>query len=63
MEYTSRAAQDAQAQGYGGPSYWASLDASAQRAHDYFAARGRDGMATQMLTRTLAEALKGNDGD
>ena len=63
MEYTSRAAQDAQAYGYGGPSYWASLDESAQRAHDYFAARGHTAMAARMLSRTLAEALRGNDGD
>jgi hypothetical protein len=61
--YKSQAARDAQAQGYGGPSYWAGLDEHAQELHDKFLSRGDTVRAAEMLTRSLGDALKGNNGD
>jgi hypothetical protein len=61
-EYKSQAARDAQAAQYGGPSYWASLDKHAQEMHDYFVRKGDEKAAEEMFTRSLSDALKGNDG-
>ena len=61
--YKSRAAQDAATSGYGGPDYAAYLDRHSQEMHDYFMAKGDEERANEMMTRTLAEALRGNDGD
>lgn len=61
--YRSQSARDAQERGYGGPSYWASLDAGALRSHDYYMRHGDPERAAHMLTRSLGEALAGNDGD
>ena len=61
--YKSRAAQDAATSGYGGPDYAAYLDQAAQEHYDYFMAKGDEERANEMMTRTLAEALRGNDGD
>jgi cation transport regulator ChaC len=53
--FKSLAAREAQQANYGDASYWEYLDRHAEE----LAAKGiRDA-----LTRTLAEALKGNDGD
>lgn len=60
--FRSQAAREANATGYGGFDYCASLDASAVEYRDLFAGRGDDERAESMLTRTLAEALRGNDG-
>jgi hypothetical protein len=59
----SQSARDAQKAGYGDESYWKYLDESAQEKYDYYMARGDREMAEFMLTRTLSEALRGNDGD
>ena len=61
--YRSQAARDAAASGYGSESYWQYLDDAAQRHYDYFAERGMHGMAEEMLSRSLGEALLGNDGE
>ncbi len=61
--YRSAAAQEAQEHNYGGESYWAYLDEAAQRSHDYYMRHGNPERAEIMLTRSLGEALQGNDGD
>jgi hypothetical protein len=61
--YRSQSARDAQARGYGTESYWASLDRTAMRYHDLYVARGDTERAAHMLTRSLSEALQGNNGD
>lgn len=63
MTYRSQAARDAQARGYGGESYWAYLDRTCQESHDHWIRRGDPERASHMLTRSLGEALQGNDGD
>jgi len=63
MIYQSQAARDAQAGGYGGESYWVALDEAALRMRDYFLRRDDPASAAEMLTRSLGEALRGNDGD
>lgn len=62
-DYTSQAARDAVASGYGGPDYAAYIEQSARDAHAYFTRNGRPDLAETMLTRSLWEALMGNDGD
>jgi hypothetical protein len=62
-EYQSQAARDAQARGYGGESYWAYLDEAAARKRDYYLRCGDKELADAVFTRTLAEALRGNDGE
>jgi hypothetical protein len=54
-EYKSLAAREAQQAGYGTQSYWEHLDASAEEMD----AKG----IPNAFTRTLAEALRGNNGD
>lgn len=61
--YKSRAARDAEKAGYGDRSYWDYLDQSAQEHHDYYTAHGDHKRAAEMLTRTLSDALTGNNGD
>lgn len=61
--YKSQAARDAAACEYGGDGYWAYLDEAAQRNFDYFMSKGDPETAEQMFTRSLSEALRGNDGD
>jgi hypothetical protein len=63
MTYQSQAARDAQASGYGGQSYWDYLDRAAREHADYFARNGDPVKAAEMLTRSLSEALRGNDGE
>lgn len=43
-------------------AYWDSLDKSAQESHAYFVAKGDEKKANEMLTRSLSQALAGNDG-
>lgn len=62
-EYKSQSARDAQRMNYGGPSYWAYLDEAAERGHDYFTRHPELGIDPEsMFTRSLSEALMGNDG-
>ena len=63
MTYKSQSARDAQASGYGDPSYWAYLDQATQESHDYYMRHGMPEKATEMLNRSLGEALQGNDGE
>ena len=62
--YQSQAARDAQRFGYGGQRYWDYLDEAALQDPRLLGAQGRQrpGRAA-MLTRSLSEALRGNDGD
>jgi len=60
--YRSQAARTACIAGYGGPSYWTELDDAADRHAAYFTEIGRPDMAELMFTRSLSEALMGNDG-
>lgn len=61
--YEARSARDAQAIGYGDESYWDYLEAAAFEHRDYYLARGDIVTARTMVTQTLAEALRGNEGD
>jgi hypothetical protein len=61
-DYTSQAARDAQAAGYGGASYWDYLDKHALELRDSYLAKGDNAMAEFMLTRSLCETLRGNNG-
>ena len=60
--FASQSARDAQAAGYGDPSYWAYLDAHAKELREYYAARGDPVTAAKMMTEALSEALRGNEG-
>ena len=62
-EYQSQAARDAQARGYGDQSYWQHLDQSAKEKYEYFMRHDDPVTAESMLTRSLSEALQGNEGD
>lgn len=62
-EYKSQAARDAAQSGYGGPTYPAYLDETAERHAAYFWERGLQIKAASMFTRSLGEALSGNNGD
>lgn len=61
--YRSQSARDAHLADYGGRDYWTYLDAHAHELHDYFMAKGDPDTAAEMFTRSLAGALRGNDGD
>jgi hypothetical protein len=54
--YKARSAREAQLAGYGGPAYWDYLE---EKAEEYV----RKGINRNAFTQTLAEALRGNDGD
>lgn len=62
-EYKSQAARDAKAGGYGNKTYWDYLDQHAQELHDKFMKKGDEKTAKEMLTRSLSDALKGNEGN
>lgn len=62
--YKAQSARDAAASGYGGPTYADYLERSAQEMHDKLLALGyTPEHAETMFTRSLSEALTGNDGD
>ena len=61
-QYTSQAARDAQATGYGSPSYWDYLEEHAHELHAYFTRKGDTVKAGQMFTESLSDALRGNEG-
>lgn len=61
-EYKSQCARDAQRTGYGGESYCDYLEATALEYAAKFAQRGQTAEAERMLSRSLSEALMGNNG-
>lgn len=61
--YLAACAQDAQRMNYGGPSYWAYLDKASKEGRDYFLRNGDPERAQEQMTRSLSDALRGNDGD
>lgn len=61
-EYESRSARDAQKMGYGDRGYWEYLDQHARELRDHFLQHGDPVRAAEIMTRTLSEALAGNDG-
>ena len=61
--YVSQAARDACSQGYGNASYWEQLDAQCLSQRDYFMRNHNSIMAKRILTRSLSEALMGNEGE
>ena len=61
--YESQAARDASRTGYGDSRYWQALDDSERRSRDYYRARGDHASAERVMTRSLGEALEGNNGD
>jgi hypothetical protein len=62
MAYKSQAARDAQDAGYGDERHWTYLDSAAAEQSDYWRRQGDEGKAAEMLTRSLSEALRGNEG-
>ena len=61
--YESRAANDARDMSYGTEDYWQYLDDAARDNRDYFRRHPELGIDPEsMMTRTLSEALAGNDG-
>ena len=62
-KYTVQSAIDAQARNYGKESYWDYLEESAKESYEYYMKYGQEDLANKMLTRSLGEALQGNDGE
>lgn len=62
MTYESKAAQQAQASNFGSPDYWSYLDQNAKEHRDHFLAKGDQKQADSMMSRSLSDCLKGNDG-
>jgi hypothetical protein len=61
--YESQAARDAEERGYGDESYWDYLDRASAESAAHWRSKGDDERANHMMTRSLSEALRGNDGD
>lgn len=61
--YTTRAAKDATASGYGGQGYADYIERHTLETAEYYRARGMHERADEILTRSLGAALIGNDGD
>ena len=61
-EFQSQAARDAQASNYGSQRYWEVLDAHSMESRDYYLRHGKPERAAEMMTRSLSQALMGNDG-
>jgi hypothetical protein len=62
-EYKAQSARDAQTTSYGDKSYWDYLEQAAQEHYEYFMRHGDPTTAERMLTQSLSDALRGNDGD
>jgi len=60
--YQSQSAKDAQRAQYGDKGYWDYLEKMAHENYAYYMAKGDETKAKEMLTRSLSDALKGNDG-
>jgi hypothetical protein len=54
---------DAEKYNYGSPSYWESLDKSAISMAAYFTKKSDYETANNIMTRSLSEALTGNNGN
>jgi hypothetical protein len=63
MRFKSLAAREAQKRNYGDKSYWRYLDNAAKRMHKYYQKQGDKKKAKSMFTRSLSEALLGNEGE
>jgi hypothetical protein len=61
--FEAQCARDAEGSAYGSEGYAEYLEETCKRHRDYFLAKGDPEMAERMMTRTLSEALMGNDGD
>lgn len=61
--YKAQAARDAQAMNYGDESYWDYLENAAYEDHGYFRAKGDWKSADEAFTRSLSDALMGNEGE
>lgn len=62
-EYKARAARDAETMGYGDKPYWDYLERHAHALSEFFKRKGQTEKAEEMLTRRLADALDGKDGE
>jgi len=60
--YQARAAREAQETNYGDKVYWDHLEKSARELQAFFLSKGNTVKAAEMLTRSLADALRGNEG-
>jgi hypothetical protein len=61
--FKSQSAKDAKKMNYGNESYWQYLDNSAIESSEYYRSIGDYKKAKEMLTRSLTEALQGNEGE
>lgn len=61
MTYEAQCARDAA--GAGKTDYANYLEESSKRTRDYFLAKGDPEKAEEMMTRSLGQALVGNDGE
>lgn len=61
--YKAQAARDARDQNYGDETYWDSLEEHARSLHAYYLLAGDEKKADEMLTRSLSDALRGNEGN
>ncbi len=62
-KYKSVSAREAEAGEYGEKRYWDYLEQQAHELHSYYTKRGDHAEAAKMLTRSLSEALSGNEGN
>jgi hypothetical protein len=63
MTYEAQSARDAQARGYGGEGYADYLEQHARDTRDYYLRHGELEKAAEQMTRSLGDALAGNDGE
>lgn len=63
MFYKSQAARDAQAANYGNKTYWDYLEQYSEELFNRFLVNGDLEIANKMMSRSLSEALIGNDGE
>ncbi len=61
--YKAQSARDAQERNYGTVRYWDYLERAAEESHAHWTRRGDLERANHMMTRSLADALRGNDGE
>lgn len=61
-ENEARSARDARDMAYGERDYWEYLEHAAKEARDFWLRQGDAVRAREMMTRTLSEALAGNEG-
>ena len=61
--YEAQSARDAERMGYGDRRYWDYLEEAEKRNRDYWRSRGDHERAARAMTRSIGEALQGNDRD